>query len=223
MSELEEKKVQEENELQDASGVEEEVPEKGKKKEKKKRTVGEEIMSWVCTILAALVIACVIRMFVFEPIKVDGKSMTNTLQSGELVWCDKLDYLFGEPQRNDVIICRYPDRESTLLNIGGGIEVVSHTLFVKRLVALPGDTVEISNGVLYVNGKIVEDPEYMASKPYADYARRTLGEDEYFVIGDNRGNSHDSRSSDVGPISRSDIVGHVKFVFWPLNKIRGIE
>ncbi len=199
------------------------VDEKKKKgKEKPKKTVGQEIMSWVWTILAALAIVLVIRTFVFEPIRVDGASMTNTLADKEVVFVSKLDYLFGDLQRNDVVICRYPGRITSSVSLGAALSINNYTLFVKRLVALPGDTVEIKEHKLYVNGDLVEDPEFMASKP-SDYALRTLGKDEYFVMGDNRYTSHDSRSSDVGPLSRDMIMGKVKFVLWPLNAIRGIE
>ncbi len=195
---------------------------KTKKKEKPKKTVKQEIMSWIWTLLAALVIATVIRMFVFEMIRVDGGSMNNTLADGEIVFVSKLDYEFGDMQRGDVIICRYPGRTGTSVHLGAALSLDSYTLFVKRLIALPGDTVEISAGKLYVNGLIVQDPEHMASVP-RDFARMTLGADEYFVMGDNRYTSHDSRASDVGPISRNAIMGHVKCVLFPFNKIRGIQ
>ncbi len=203
--------------------VEEEPKKKKNKKDKPKKTVMQEIMSWVWLILAAVVIACVIRSFVFEPIKVDGRSMDRTLKDGEVVYCSKVEYLFSEPQRGDVIICRFPDRNKTLFNVGGSLSVKSHTLFVKRLVALPHDTVAILEGKLYVNDQLVEDPENMGSLPYANYKRTTLKDNEYFVIGDNRGNSHDSRAEDVGPLTRDDIVGKVDFVLLPLQNIRTIK
>ena len=201
------------------------APEKkaGKKgKEKEKKTLKEEIMSWVWTILAAVAIALLIRGFIAEPIRVDGTSMTNTLADGEIVLVSKLDYRFGQMQRNDVVICRYPGRMNGSVNIGAAMSLDNYTLFVKRLVALPGDTVEIREGVLYVNGEAVPNPEKMASVP-RDYPLRQLGEDEYFVIGDNRRTSHDSRADDVGPLSASAIMGKVKCVLFPLNKIRGVE
>lgn len=199
--------------------------EKGKKakKDKPKKTVGQEIMSWVVTLLAAVVIASLVRMYIFEPIRVDGRSMSNTLADGEIVFCSKIDYWTGAPQRGDIVICRYPDRNEVLFNIGASIEVTEHTLFVKRVVAVPGDIIEMVNGVLFVNGKQVENPELMGSAATTNYPRTLLGEDEYFVMGDNRGNSHDSRSSDVGPISRSAIMGKVKCVLYPFNKIRSVE
>lgn len=195
---------------------------KANKKEKEKKTLKQEILSWVWTILGAVVLALLIRAFIAEPIRVDGTSMTNTLADGEIVLVSKLDYLFGEMQRNDVVICRYPGRMNTSFNIGAALSVDSYTLFVKRLVALPGDTVEIREGHLYVNDELVPDPEKQGSVP-RDFEKITLGEDEYFVMGDNRRTSHDSRASDVGPISASAIMGKVKCVLLPFSNIRGVQ
>ena len=203
--------------------VENQVKGKKNKKEKPKKTVKQEIMSWVWTLLAALVIASVVRAFLFEPIRVDGHSMDNTLADREIVYCSKIDYLVGSPQRGDVVICRYPGRYNKIFDLGAALSFEHYTLFVKRLVALPGDSVAITEGKLYVNDKLVEDPEFMGSTPYANYPRTTLGEDQYFVMGDNRGNSHDSRAADVGPISRDAIMGHVRSVLFPFNKIRKIQ
>ena len=161
-------------------------------------------------------------MFVVELIRVDGTSMTNTLQNGEIVVVSKLAYLTGEPQRNDIVICRYPNRVDSTINLGAAMAIDFHTLFVKRLVALPGDTVQIYNGKLYVNGEVVPDPEFMGSVP-RDYGPRRLGADEYFVIGDNRYSSHDSRADDVGPISRGAIMGKVDSVLFPWANHRGVE
>lgn len=193
-----------------------------KKKEKVNNTPMQEVLSWVGTILAALVIATLIRAFIAEPIRVDGTSMTNTLQDGEVVLVSKLDYLFGEMQRGDIVICRYPGRMKQAANFGAALSLDSYTLFVKRLVALPGDTVEINAGTLYVNGEAVEDPEFMGSVP-RDYEKRVLGEDEYFVIGDNRRTSHDSRADDVGPLSKSAIMGKVKCVLLPWSNHRSVQ
>ena len=129
-----------------------------KKKEKEKKSVGQEILSWVLTIVVAVVIALVIRSFVFEPVRVDGHSMDDTLADGEIMFVNKLEYsstwvclpwadsatqeaspkitLGAGPKRFDVVICRYPGR--------GG------TNFVKRVIGLPGDTVELRNGYLYI-------------------------------------------------------------------------
>lgn len=194
---------------------------KKNKKEKPKKTVKQEILSWIWTLLAAVVIATVIRMFLFEPIRVDGQSMCNTLQNGDVVLVTKPGYLQGNINRGDVIICRYPDRnKENSISLGGSLEVslTNHTLFVKRLIALPGDILQISGGVVYVNGEMVDESGIdMMTTSRTNLGPVKLGADEYFVMGDNRGNSNDSRA--VGPISRDMIVGHVQRVILPLNKL----
>ena len=130
----------------------------------------------------------------------------NTLTDKEIVFMTKPAYLAGKMERGDVVICNYPER--------------GRTLFVKRLIALPGDSIEIINGVVYVNDEAVDedDIDKMTDGTHyrANYPRRVLGEDEYFVMGDNRDHSNDSRS--VGPLSRSMIRGHVQRVILPLTK-----
>lgn len=192
------------------------------KKEKKKRTVWEEIVSWISLILTAVLLAGLIRGFIAEPIKVDGKSMINTLQNGEIVLVLKPEVLLDRLNRGDVVICHYPGRINNTFRLGATLTLESHVAFVKRLVALPGDTVAIKDSVLYVNDTAVKE-DYIDFPADYDYPRRKLMQNEYFVIGDNRSNSHDSRASDVGPIPKEMIVGHAKFVIFPLNKIRTIH
>lgn len=174
-----------------------------RKKEKKPTTPAREILSWVITLASAVAIALLIRTFLFIPVRVDGESMQNTLMNGEIVFAVKPAYLRGEYNRRDVVICHYPDR--------------GNTLFVKRLVALPGDTVEIRQGALYVNGELVDESGIdMNTRSLDTMAPYTLGEDEYFVMGDNRGNSNDSRR--VGPISSKMIVAHATRMIYPFSK-----
>ena len=212
----------------DETPIEAKVPEGGKvKKEKKKKTVWQEILSWVLTLLAAVVIASLVRLLIFEPVRVDGGSMNTTLKNGEVMLVTKPEVLFHRLERGDVIICRFPDRNSiSKLQIAAPLDIslVSHTLFVKRLVGLPGDTVAVQNGHLYLNDQMVDEP-YVDEERFGGKAfeRYTLGEDEYFVLGDNRAGSHDSRYAEVGPISGDMIVGHAKLVLLPLNKIRVIK
>ena len=205
-----------------------------KKKEKVKKTVGQEIMSWVWTLLAALAIATLVRTFIAEPVRVDGNSMANTLQDGEIVLVSKMAYGKGTKgmERGDIVICQYPNRLSGYLHLGGGLSLKNNTIFVKRLVALPGDEVYITGGKLYVNGELVPDPELMASLP-SNYGPIRLNVDspytkdcdegEYFVIGDNRRTSHDSRAYDVGPIHRDMIMGKVVYVLFPFKDMRGVD
>ena len=195
------------------------------KKEKEKKTFKEELLSWVYTLLAALVIVTVIRTFFFEPIRVDGESMRNTLQDGDIVLVTKPEYWSGNYQRGDVIICRYPNRNSeNSISLGGSFELTftNHTLFVKRLIGLPGDKIEFRQGVLYVNDQLVDESDIDVYIPYTrSMGPITLGLDQYFVVGDNRGNSNDSRA--VGPISEDMIVGHVNLVVWPLSNFGKVE
>ena len=208
---------------------------KGKKKEKK--TVGQEILSWVLTILVAVVAALIIRSLVFEPVRVDGVSMDDTLANGEIMFVSKYDYsstwlclpwqsntekenaprftFGGNPQRFDVVICRYPGR--------------GDTNFVKRVVGLPGDTIRLEDGYLYVKKK-GQDEEVRYEEPYITDEYRTgsrnnfepfeVPEGQYFVMGDHRNNSNDSRY--VGTISRDMIVGHVRQVVYPFSAWRSV-
>ena len=191
-----------------------------RKKEKKKKTVKQEVISWILTILGAVALALIIRMFLFEPIRVDGESMRDTLQDGDIVYVSKPAYLRGEFKRGDVIICRYPNRNThSDVNVGGSFEIsfTQHTLFVKRLIALPGDILEMREGAVYVNGELVDESGIdMHSTASTTFGPVLLGEDSYFVMGDNRGNSNDSRR--VGPITRDMIVGRVERTILPLSK-----
>lgn len=205
------------------------------KKEKKQKSLLRNIIEWVATILAALLIALVIRSFVFELVRVDGHSMDNTLADKEIMLVTKYDYsstwlclpwqddaakesaarftFGGNPERFDIVICRYPGR--------------GDTNFVKRVVGLPGDVVEIREGYLYVNGEKYEeayiDDDYRVrggSDGYS-FGPRTVPEGEFFVMGDHRNNSNDSRA--LGSISRNMIVGHVRHVLYPFDSWRGVE
>ena len=187
-------------------------------------------MSWVFELLAAFAAALFLRLFVVSLARIKGRSMLPTLHDRDfaLVW--RLGYLLRMPRRGDVVICHYPNR--------------GRTFFVKRVVAVPGDVVYRSMGVTHVvyestdeNGQpvVVDEPldaQYVSIffNPGNDYEPYTLGEEEYFAVGDNRGNSHDSRdwndsdpSRDVGPITKDMITGHVRSVIWPLNEIRTVE
>ena len=203
-----------------------------RKEAKMKKTMTREILEWVLTIVLAISIALPLRAFGFELIQVDGESMDNTLANGEVLFVTKFDYAStwlslpwqddaskekatrittgGNPRRFDVVICRYPGR--------------GDTNFVKRIVGLPGDTVEIREGYLYVNGDRYEEP--YISDAYRSGWLNTFGpysvpDGEYFVMGDHRNHSNDSRSQ--GAISRDMIIGHVRTVLYPFSGIRTIE
>ena len=209
------------------------LEEGAEKKQKPKKTVGQEIKEWILSLAVALVIVLLCQNFLFTLITVDGHSMDTTLADGEKLFVSVLDVkLQGGVNRNDVVICKYPGRTTTWLGF-----IKRPTYFVKRAVAVPGDTVYRKQGVTYVtyeeNGETVTeslDGAYVLYyDPAGDYEPYMLGENEYFVVGDNRGNSHDSRDwndsnpeGDVGPITNDMLVGRVRCIIWPLSSLGGI-
>ena len=213
--------------VQEQTGVER----SGGKKDKPKKSLGREIREWVVALAAAVLIALLIRTFLFTLIRVDGHSMDDTLHNNERLFVSVLDVRLSGVERGDVVICHYPNRTSPGLF---GIE--TQTNFVKRVRGVPGDVVERKNNVTYINGEAIDPDNEIRSLIYYpdghpdDYGPYTLGEDEYFVVGDNVYNSHDSRdwndsdpTGDVGPITGDMIVGRARFVFWPLSEIRSID
>lgn len=184
---------------------------KGKKKgkkEKPKKTVKQEIFEWVMVFVVAAAMAFVVRTFIFEPVRVDGQSMLNTLQDNEFMIASKFDYLMGDPERFDIVICDYPNTDDGMYR-------------VKRIIGLPGETLELSAGKLYINGEYVEQ-NFEMTENEAYFGPYTVPEGCYFVMGDNRNNSKDSRSSMVGALTRDQIKGHVRVVIYPLDRIRKI-
>lgn len=194
-------------------------------KQARRKKFFKELREWIIALAVAALVVMVIRTCLFMLIRVDGTSMETTLLNGERLFVTVPDLKLGGAERGDVVICRYPNRGST------------H--FVKRVVALPGDVVYRENGVTHVvyseNGATVDeslDPSRSLSSFGAenDYPPYTLGEDEYFVVGDNRYASHDSRdwndsdpSRDVGPITGDMLLGRVHWVVWPPSNFRTVE
>lgn len=175
---------------------------------KKQKDFKKEIFEWLKAIAIAVVFYLLLSAFVFQIIYVDGYSMTDTLMDGERMFVTKYQYIFSDPERFDVVICHYPDR--------------GKTNFVKRIVGVPGDTIAISGGILYVNGEAVEEG-YINYPPIYDIHEQVVPDGYYFVMGDNRASSNDSRNPNVGPLAESQIVGKVRAVVWPLSHWRSIH
>ncbi|HAH04303.1 TPA: signal peptidase I [Candidatus Komeilibacteria bacterium] len=154
-------------------------------------------------ILISMAIILPIRYFLIQPFIVEGASMEPTFESNEYLIVDELSYRFTEPTRGDVVVFRY--------------QKDPRQFFIKRVVGLPGDKIEINDGTVYVNGNRLAEG-YLDKMRLADSSlpEVTLTEDQYFLMGDNRANSLDSRI--FGPVDRSYIVGKVWFRTWPFDR-----
>lgn len=172
--------------------------------------VMKEIISTLAYLLGVLCLTWLVITFVGQRTEVDGFSMEPMLSDGDNLIVDKITYRFSDPKRFDIIVFPFQYQENTY--------------FIKRIIGLPGETVQIDEqGNIYINGELLPEsygrevikPENVgiAINPIV------LGEDEYFVMGDNRNNSQDSRTEIVGNIRRKDIVGRAWVRIWPLAKI----
>lgn len=175
-----------------------------KRKEAKKKSVGQVLFGWIFQIIVVILFAYVAVFFFGQSRTNIGQSMDPTLAGGDVVLLNELSYRFGGPSRNDVIAFKPNGSES------------SHS-YIKRVIGLPGETVQIRDGVIYINETAyLEDAGYpqmeqagIAEDPIV------LGTDEYFVLGDNRNASEDSRFADIGNVDRKDIEGKVWMVVSP--------
>ena len=172
-----------------------------------KTGIVREVLSFFLYVAIVVGITFFIIHFVGQRTYVSGSSMENTLSDGDNLIVDKLTYRFSDPKRFDIIVFPYKYEENTY--------------FIKRIIGLPGETVQIVDGTIYINGEVLGESygrevmknSGMAADPI------TLGDDEYFVLGDNRNDSTDSRDPSVGKIKRNQIIGRAWVRIWPLSKI----
>ncbi|MBR4981674.1 MAG: signal peptidase I [Lachnospiraceae bacterium] len=165
----------------------------------------KEILSTSVYLLVVLLITYLIVNFVGQRTEVVGSSMESTLSDGDNLIVDKITYRFKEPERYDIIVFPF--------------QYAKNTYYIKRIIGMPGETIRIdSDGIIYINDK--ELTEFYGKEVIDDpgIARNeiTLGKDEYFVMGDNRNNSTDSRDPSVGNIRKKDILGRAWLRIWPL-------
>lgn len=182
------------------------MPAAGEPEEKK--SILREILEMVIYVACVAVLAFFLYTYVGQQVEVEGHSMQNTLDNGEHLILEKVSYRFSDPDRFDIIVFRpYEEQKDTY--------------YIKRIIGLPGEKIQIVGSDIYVDGELlaedygkelIEDPG-MAEEPVI------LGEDEYFVLGDNRNNSIDSRDERVGIVNRDAIMGRAWVRLWPLNKI----
>lgn len=168
-----------------------------------------DILNMVLYVAGVLLITWLILTYVGQRTDVDGSSMENTLHDHDSLIVDKITYRFRDPKRFEIIVFPYKYKEDTY--------------YIKRIIGLPGETVQIDyEGSIYINGEILAEGygREIINNPGNAAEPIVLGEDEYFVMGDNRNNSQDSRFDDVGPIAREDIVGRAVMRIYPFNSIR---
>ena len=168
-----------------------------------------EVLSWVLYLVIVVCATYLIVTHVGQRTQVLGDSMEPTLQSGDNLIVDKISYRLREPKRFEVIVFPYKYQENTY--------------YIKRIIGLPGETVQIKGGAIYINGHKLDESyglETIYESAYGIAAEPvTLGEDEYFVMGDNRNCSSDSRETHIGPIHREDLIGRAWIRIWPIKSI----
>ena len=176
-------------------------------KQESKKSTKDTILGYVVWVGAVVLLAWFLITFVAQRTDVNGTSMVPTLEDGDQLICDKISYRFRDPERFDIIIFPY--------------QYQKNTYFIKRVIGLPGETVRIDyDGNIYINGEILNEKYGLEKTAYPGIAEQeiTLGDDEYFVLGDNRNVSEDSRYPDVGLIKRKDIIGRAWLRIYPFSK-----
>ena len=179
------------------------------KKEKSKPNIKKNLIAFGICVVIAIVIALIITNFVASQTKVEGNSMESTLENGDDIIVEKFSYLTNNPERYDIIVFR----ESESVN------------YIKRVIALPGETIQITEGKIYINERAIFDAYGNAKMEDGGIAEKPikLGQDEYFVLGDNRNASKDSRDKAVGVIKRDQIIGKAWLRVLPFDNFGKLE
>ncbi|MDO4311720.1 MAG: signal peptidase I [Eubacteriales bacterium] len=177
-------------------------------REERQHSIIGELLGWIVYIAIIIGLTYLIITFVGQRTSVSGHSMETTLQDGDQLIVDKISYRFREPKRYDIIVFPY--------------QYEDNVFYIKRIIGLPGETVQVKDGYTYINGERMESDIYgaelmesggIASEPII------LGEDEYFVLGDNRNHSSDSRDPSVGVLTRDDLLGRAWIRIYPFNNM----
>lgn len=173
----------------------------------KPKGIVKELLGWIVYIAIIIGLTWLIITFVGQRTRVSGHSMEATLHDGDNLIVDKLSYHFREPKRFEIIVFPYRHKENTY--------------YIKRIIGLPGETVQVKNGYVYINGEKLDENYGLEVMEDAGIAAEPieLGEDEYFVLGDNRNHSSDSRDPSVGILHRDELIGRAWVRIWPLDSI----
>jgi len=170
-----------------------------------KNNVKAEILDWTKHIAIALVIAFILARFVIVNANIPTSSMEPTIMVNDRIIAGRLNYMFSEPKRGDIVVFKYPDDESVL--------------FVKRIIGLPGDTVSISKGSVYINDQKLDEP-YLTTTIVGNFGPYTVPEGSYFMMGDNRNNSKDSRYWNNTFVKKDKILGKALFKYYPIQDFK---
>lgn len=176
-----------------------------------KKSLGRELLGWLVYFAVIIGLTYFIITFVGQRTTVSGSSMETTLSDGDNLIVDKISYRFNEPERFDIIVFPYKHAEDTY--------------YIKRIIGMPGETIQIKSGNIYINDELlVEDygTERMEASGIAAEPL-LLAEDEYFVLGDNRNHSSDSRDPNVGVLKREDLIGRAWVRIWPFDEFGVIK
>ena len=179
-------------------------------KKKSEKSQMREFFSLILYVAGVVLLSIVLNKFVIQKVEVDGPSMNMTLKTGQQLMVQKVSYHFTNPKRGDIVVFKPPGYEDD-------------TLYIKRVIGVPGDRVQIIDGYIYLNGEKYDDPQWTEEilDPGIAEEEVTVGEGEYFVVGDNRNDSMDSR--DFGAVDKSRIMGEAVLRIWPLNKFGLLE
>lgn len=161
-----------------------------------------EFKEYLEAVVIAIILSFLIITFIVQAFFIPSGSMQPTLKPGDRIFVNKFIYHFQDPKRFDIIVFEYP--------------VDPHKKFIKRIIGLPGDTVKIVEGTVYVNGEPLKE-DYTLNQGYSNYHKIKVPPKNYFVLGDNRNNSEDSRF--WGFVPRKNIVGKALFRFWPITRL----
>lgn len=167
----------------------------------------KELLGWIVYIAVIIGLTWLIITFVGQRTRVSGHSMEATLHDGDNLIVDKLSYRFRDPKRFEIIVFPYRHKENTY--------------YIKRIIGLPGETVQVKDGYVYIDGEKLDENYGLEVMEDAGIAAEPieLGEDEYFVLGDNRNHSSDSRDPSVGILHRDELIGRAWIRIWPLDSV----
>lgn len=175
-------------------------------KEPKESSVWKELMEYLKMIVFVVIVVLIVNNFLLINAKIPSPSMEQTIMTGDRIFGNRLAYVFEDPERFDIVVFKYPDNEKEL--------------YIKRIIGMPGETVEIRDGKVYINDSLEPlDDGFTSETPLGDYGPYTVPENSYFMLGDNRNHSSDSRFWNNPYVSEDKILGKAIIRYFPGIKL----